>query len=70
MEILHFLKARLKIERDELDQLTSGALHIHRRATDGRLVDETDQSIVRVKQLIDGLENQIKHFERQQTNNQ
>lgn len=66
MEILHFLRARLKIERDELDQLTSGALHIHRRTEDGRLLDETDQSIARVRQLIDSLENQIKHFERQQ----
>ena len=68
MEILHFLKARLKIERDELDQLTSGSLHIHRRADDGRLIDETDQSITRVRQLIESLENQIKQFERQQNN--
>jgi hypothetical protein len=68
MEILHFLKARLKIERDELDQLISGSLHIHRRTDDGRLIDETEQSITRVRQLIDTLENQIKHFERQQDN--
>lgn len=68
MEILHFLRVRLKIERDELDQLTSGALHIHRRTQDGRLLDETDQSITRVRQLIDSLENQIKHIERQEAN--
>lgn len=68
MDILHFLRARLKIERDELDQLTSGAVRIHRRSEDGRFVDETDQSITRVRQLIDNLEGQIKHFERQQAN--
>jgi hypothetical protein len=68
MEILDFLRARLKIERDELDQLNSGALHIHRHTDDGRCVDDTEHSIARVKQLIDSLENQIKHFERQQAN--
>lgn len=66
MDILDFLRARLKIERDELDQMISGAVRIHRRTADGRFVDETEQSIARVKQLIDGLEGQIKHFERQQ----
>ncbi len=66
MDILHFLRARLKIERDELDQLNAGTVRIHRRTDDGRFLDETDQSIARVKQLIDSLENQIKHIERQQ----
>ncbi len=70
MDVVHFLKARLAIERDELDQLTSGSLRIHRRAGDGRFVDETDQSIARVKHLIDTLENQIKHFERQESSQQ
>ena len=68
MDILHFLRVRLKAERDELEQLNSGAVRIHRRTSDGRFVDETDQSITRVKQLIDSLENQIKHFEREQAN--
>lgn len=68
MDILHFLRARLKIERDELDQLSSGSLRIHRRTDDGRFIDETDQSIARVKHLIEHLESQIKHFEREQAN--
>ena len=68
MEILHFLRVRLKIERDELDQLTTGTLRIHRHTADGQSVDETEQSITRVKHLIDHLENQIKQFEREQAN--
>jgi chaperonin cofactor prefoldin len=70
MDVVHFLRARLAIERDELDQLTSGSVRIHRRTGDGRFVDETEQSIARVKQLIDTLENQIRHFERQESSQQ
>ena len=68
IEVLNFLRARLKIERDELEQMTSGTLRIHRRTSDGQFVDETEQSITRVKHLIDNLENQIKHFEREEAN--
>ena len=66
MELLAFLRARLKIERDELQQMTAGTLRIHRRTADGQFIDETEHSIARVRTLIESLEGQIKHAERQQ----
>jgi hypothetical protein len=66
MELVNYLRARLKIERDELEQLLTGGLRIHRRTAAGEFVDETEQSIARVQHLIDGLQSQIKHCERQQ----
>ena len=66
IEVLNFLRARLKIERDELEQMTTGTLRIHRRTSDGQFVDETEQSRARVRQLIESLEHQIKHLEQQQ----
>ena len=55
-----------QIERDELEQMTAGTLRIHRRQSDGQFVDETEHSSARVRQLIESLENQIKHLERRQ----
>ena len=66
MELLDFLRKRLKIERDELQQMTAGTLRIHRRTPDGQFVDETEHSITRLRTLIESLEGQIKHAERQQ----
>jgi chromosome segregation ATPase len=66
MDVLHFLRVRLKMERDELEQMVAGTLRIHRHSSNGELVDETDQSIQRVQQLIEHLEAQIRHLQRRQ----